>query len=141
VDSASQKENNLKIYRNVIYGTSNAIIMKMGSNAKIYNNTVDGNIDLTEADSERVWNNYFGSLTSAAYSDCNIDIDTISTSRHFRDYANHDYRLRTTALSAINHGATDIAGNASHGNSVDIGAFTYKSDIASKKRSLTKSNH
>ena len=120
---------NTDIYYNVIYGfVTNGINLTVGSGAEVYNNTVDGAISLSGT-TETVRNNFFKSLTGAANYDHNLDVDDISTANYFTDYANKDYRLKSTATLAIDGGldldlTPDIQGT-SVGDSPDIGAYEY----------------
>ncbi|HBL73880.1 MAG: hypothetical protein A2W90_14385 [Bacteroidetes bacterium GWF2_42_66] len=123
---------NIDMYYNVFYNNGNDIMALNGSNHKIYNNTSDGNINLTGSTLTTARNNYFKSLTGAATYDHNLDIDTITTANHFQYYANHDYRLRSIAFSSINHGfnvsfTSDMIGTSvPQGTAPDIGAYEYK---------------
>jgi hypothetical protein len=93
----------------------------------VYNNTVDGAINLTGTTSPIVRNNFYISSTTST-SD-NIDIDAISTGNYFTDYSGHDYYLKSTATLAIDEGynvgiTPDIVGTSvPQRTGVDIGAF------------------
>lgn len=117
-----------EISYNVIYNTK-AVVIEDGTGAIVYNNTVDGEIDLRGSGSAIVRNNYFRNLLNDGISSNNLDMDTISTTKHFFDYLNHDYRLKTTAFSSIDHGynvslISDIIGSSvPKGSKPDIGAY------------------
>ncbi len=126
---------NDSICNNVIYGfNGNEIHMPVGTSTKIYNNTVDGDIYLRGSTSSVVRNNYVKSLTDAVTISNNLDIDTIATAGHFRNYAAHDYRLNPAAFSSIDEGhpvslSSDIVGtNVPQGCGPDIGAYEYPSE-------------
>ncbi|OFX33285.1 MAG: hypothetical protein A2W92_18675 [Bacteroidetes bacterium GWA2_42_15] len=132
----SNKVFNPAITYNVIYN-SGALVVEDGMGAKIYNNTVDGEINLTGSSGSMVRNNYFQSLTNAGTESNNLDIDTINVANHFLNYPTHDYRLKSTAHSSINKGynvslTSDIAGtNIPQGNGPDIGAYEYRDGTTS----------
>ncbi len=124
---------NTDIHYNVIYGSGTCdIYCQDGVGYELYNNTVDGSINLTEATTETVRNNYFNSLINAATASNNLDIDTLTTANHFQDYAGHDYRLKSTALSSIDNGynvslSSDMIGTSvPQGSAPDIGAYEYR---------------
>ena len=126
--------NNNHFEYNIIAGFStNQIFMDLGSGHTFYNNTIDGTINCTGASSEIAHNNYATAFTSIATVSNNIDIDTITTSNHFIDYAGHDYHLKSTAISAIDQGydwgqTQDYEDNLQSGDEWDIGAYEYQQE-------------
>ena len=130
--SANYLIDNTDIHYNVIYGSGTYdIYCQDDVGYELYNNTVDGSINLTGATTETVRNNYFKSLTSADTASNNLDIDTLTTANHFQDYAGHDYRLKSTAISSIDNGynvslSSDMIGTSvPQGSAPDIGAYEY----------------
>jgi len=127
-----------EINNNVIFN-SGPLVIENGIGAAIYNNTIDGDIDLTGSNAGTVRNNYFRNLVNAETSSNNLDMDTIKTTNHFKDWDRHDYRLKSSALSSIDHGfnvslTSDLAGTKiSNGNINDIGAYEYYPGGKSKK--------
>lgn len=121
------------IYNNVIYGSQVSDLQMTGSGTGhlISNNTIDGDIDVSDVTATTV-NNYF--LTSDDNDGHNIDIDTITTADHFTNYAGHDYSLLETAYSAIDN-STDIIDfdilNYTKNGIRDIGAYEYLEEIPS----------
>lgn len=137
----------VSVYYNIIYGFGgNEIDLTLENNVSLYNNVVDGEINLTGASSGVMRNNYFKSFAGTAISSNNIDIDTITTIKHFRNYSNHDYRLRTTAISAINKGInvslnTDLSGiSVPLGSVPDIGAYRHPSIKGSNVKKTVSTN-
>lgn len=136
LNRSSQTSTNLMINYNVFYGNNGYGINAANSNCatglKIYNNTVVGDVELTGASTEIVQNNFFRSLTSAATASYNIDLDTINTSIHFQDYNANDYRLKSSAFSAINKGfpvsltLDFVRTSVPQGLMPDIGAHEYQ---------------
>ena len=132
--SQGDKIKNIYIYNNVLHTGKVQIDCPVGNGMYFYNNTIDGNIDLTGASNTTVQNNYFRSLTNPDIASNNLDIDTLNTDKHFMNYSGHDYRLKSTAYSAIKKGVPikgltqDIAGTKiPAGKNPDIGAYEYQS--------------
>lgn len=121
---------NASLNYNVIWN-SGPLVVEDGIDATIYNNTIDGNIDLTGTSGSQVRNNYFQLLVGSAVVSNNLRIDTITVVNHFQNYANRDFRLMATAFSSIDHGcpldiASDISGNSiPQGSAPDIGAYEF----------------
>lgn len=136
---STQATNNLSIYYNVFIGNKgkaiNAANASCGSNIKIYNNTIIGIVDLSGATNETVRNNFYQSLTSATTSSNNITLGSINQSAYFKNPAAKDYRLISTASSAIDKGylvglSYDCLRISISGNP-DIGAYEYKAQSQS----------
>jgi len=120
---------NNDIYYNIFYDNSgNDIYLTVGDGSEIYNNTVDGVINCTDASSEIARNNFYTSITSVETNSNGIDLDDITPAVYFTDYAGHDYSLKETAVLAIDLGydweqTRDILGNTKLGDEWDIGAY------------------
>ncbi|HBL75456.1 MAG: hypothetical protein A2W90_03760 [Bacteroidetes bacterium GWF2_42_66] len=153
LNRSSQTSTNLMINYNLFYGNTGYGINTSGASCatglKVYNNTVDGNITLSGTSGSTVRNNFFKDLVegSTPTKSNNLDIDDISVANYFVDYANHDYRLRSTAMLSINKGynvslTSDIAGTSvPQGSAPDIGAYEYAGEITSNlpiKKNNTK---
>jgi len=119
------KVSNVKILNNVLCGSS--ILAPRSRLITIYNNTVNGDINLNGATNETVKNNICKSVASATVAGNNIMMKDINLDAHFVNYKVSDYRLKSTANSAINKGVFvglnyDYLGNAILGDP-DIGAY------------------
>ncbi len=120
----------ITISYNIIHGFSNSgILIDNGSQIDIYNNTVIGPINCLGATEEKVYNNYASLFISLETSSNNIDIDTVLLDKHFVDFENHNYQLRSTAKSSIDRGRnvgikSDYSGNTIIGLP-EIGANEY----------------
>jgi len=132
----SDKIFNPEISYNVIFN-SGELIMKSGTGAIIFNNTIDGAINLNGTSGTVVRNNYYRTLVGAAIESNNLKMDTIGTFNHFRNYTIHDYQLKPTAFSAIDKGfsvpliSDKVGTNVPQGSGPDIGAYEYKDGTTS----------
>lgn len=111
-----------------IYSSSvNGII-----NGVVHNLTANGTIDFTNSTTTTVRNCFYSTLSGTLTTSNNLDVDGITTGDYFQNYATGDYRLKSTATSAIDQGYTmsvtpDIAGTSvPQGSATDIGAYEYK---------------
>jgi hypothetical protein len=131
---SSQASNNLKIYYNLFYGNKgkaiNAANASCATNLYIYNNTINGTVDLTGSSNEIFRNNFFESVSSVTTSSNNVQLSTISLTNYFKNPAAKNFELTSSAVNAIDKGynvglkydclKVTISGLP------DIGAFEYK---------------
>lgn len=131
---SSQASNNLKVYYNLFYGNKgkaiNAGNPSCASNLYIYNNTINGIVDLTGASNEIFRNNFFESVSSVTTSSNNVQLSTISLTNYFKNPAAKNFELISSAINAIDKGYNvglkyDCLKVAIYGQP-DIGAFEYK---------------
>jgi len=126
---ADEADFNTKISYNIIYGFSTGIFNPIGLGLDIYNNTIDGSINVYVSNSPIVRNNFYTSSTVNTSN--NIDIDNISTAQYFENYVGHNYTLKSTATLAIDRGYSygstiDLIGTSVPlGFATDIGALEY----------------
>lgn len=128
-------ESNIKIYYNLVYKNGGrGISITDAKDVQVYNNTIINTL-------------YTGSNTSGVLSKNNITLgisgninstnDLIYPDESlFMDFANNDFRLKPSAVNAIDKGLpvgldSDISGNKLV-NSPDIGAFEYVSETGSR---------
>ncbi len=123
---------NIALNCNIICGgVKGEIAINNGSALFLYNNTVDGIIDLSGAVNTTVRNNFFKSITNASTASNNLIIAPDMVTTYFQDYSKHDYRLKSSAVNAINKGYPvglnyDYSGKSINGIP-DIGAYEFAS--------------
>jgi parallel beta-helix repeat protein len=128
INFGSSSNSNIYFYHNIGYVSD--LSFAAGNNYHIYHNTWDDVINATGATNENAQNNYARGFVSVNSASHNIDMDTINVADHFENYQDHDYKLKSTALSAINKASNldqtmDFSGNDMTGNAWDIGAWEY----------------
>lgn len=118
------------INNNILYDNLNTDILGIaGYSIWLYNNTIDGTINLTGTASEIVTNNFFRKLIGAGESSNNLNIDSLNTLDYFYDYQNRNFNLLYSAVKAIDKGKNvgitlDYDKNLiPFGNAADIGAY------------------
>jgi hypothetical protein len=121
--------NNINISYNILFDNTNDLMGMNGSDFRYYNNTSDGIVDFTGSSKAIVKNNILKTLINSAVSSNNLVINSINPSAYFRDFANHDYRLKSTAENVIDKGSEvglkdDFEGKRLIGLP-DIGALEY----------------
>lgn len=127
--SGTETSTGINIYYNEIYGFStDEIEIPLSSGLTLYHNTIDGTIDLAGSTSPVTRNNFFRSSTTNTSN--NIDLDEITETDYFVNYASKNFALKSTATDAINHGynlnlSPDIIGTSEQEGTEDIGAHEY----------------
>jgi hypothetical protein len=114
----------------VFYDNSVVDIKANGATTKLflYNNTVDGEIDVSSANGEIVRDNLYKVIDTNTGG--NIDIDGLTTNDVFIDYSNNDYHLKSTAGAVLDaatnaHITEDKDQNPIYNDVRDIGAYEY----------------
>jgi hypothetical protein len=111
--------------------TTRDVSIAAGSNITLYNNTGTGAINATGG-TGTIMNSFYGSISASGFSLLNnIDVDNITTSDYFTDYANGIFTLISTAIGAIDQAVdwgqdADSQGNSMSGTGWDIGANEYQ---------------
>lgn len=108
--------------------SGNAAAMTSGT---IHNVTTDDPIDMTNTTTSTIRNCFYKSIAGTVTASNNLDVDAITLTDYFQGHTTDDFRLKSTATSAINAGynmsvTPDIMGTVvPQGSATEIGAYEY----------------
>jgi hypothetical protein len=127
---SSNSSVNFTAYYNDFYGWGGTTIsFPVGTNPKIYNCMVDGNISFSATGAE-VKNCFYGAITGTGTFTQNIYLSPTVKSTYFVNFSAKNFTLTSAATEAIDKGANlglspDISGTPVPNNITDIGSKEY----------------
>lgn len=128
IASKSKVCRDIAISFNLFYGNKNKAINTANSQniyaLSVVNNTINGVVDFSGAVDASFSNNFYKTFIGNASFSNNLALDSISTEQYFKDYKNHNYHLKETAIKAKGQ-PRSLKSTIEHVTNY-IGAFKYE---------------